>query len=700
MRAWLIASFLFIPLFTAAAAGLPGIPPQAELHVRASLASEEKAVQPGTPFTVALVLEMDTDWHVYWKNPGDSGIPTTITWDLPPGFSARPLQWPVPQRFVTDGLVTYGYSGRVLLLTEIVPPSQIPAAGSVLIRAKAAWLACRVECVPGAASLSLGLPVSAAAPTADPAWRELFAATRAALPVRDAAVLFTATSDARHVALSASGLDIPPGAAITFAPSEPGAVADSARQIVRLDAKSVSLTMERPANAAALARLNGVLFIAAPGSVRAFEVDTAVSAAPSTGASGLLLALLLAFVGGLILNLMPCVLPVISLKVLSFLRHSGEGGASAARNGFLFGAGVLVSFWAIAGLLMILRSTGQALGWGFQFQNPVVVAVAALLFFAIGLNLFGVFELGTGVSRVAGQGQRRGGGGAFVSGLFATAVATPCTAPFMGVAVGYALTHSLAANLGVFTALGIGMAAPYVTLSLAPGLAARLPKPGQWMETFRQVMGFPMMAAVVWMLFVLSALAGGASVVVLLGCMLAVGAGAWVWGRWGALSRPRGARIAALCMALVLCAAGCGFAVASVTRSTAAVPETASAPVGSQELWQPWSPAREAALRAQGVPVFIDFSARWCLSCQVNERVALDNAAVHRMFKDRGIATLRADWTDKNAEIAGALAGYGRAGVPLYVLYTAGASEPVLLPELLTPGIVTGALGRVGTPPR
>jgi thiol:disulfide interchange protein DsbD len=381
---------------------------------------------------------------------------------------------------------------------------------------------------------------------------------------------------------------------------------------------------------------------------------------------------------------------------MSFLRHAGVGGASAARNGFLFGAGVLVSFWAFAGFLMILRSTGQALGWGFQFQNPVVVAVAALVFFAIGLNLFGVFDFGNAVSRAAGHGQRTGGGGAFVSGLFATAVATPCTAPFMGVAIGYALTHSLAANLGVFTALGLGMAAPYVALSLSPGLAARLPTPGPWMETLRQFMGFPMMAAVVWMLFVLSALAGGSSVIVLLACMLAVGGGAWAWGRWGALSRPPGSRIAALSVALVLCAAGCGFAVASVTRSTVVGAEAATAPAGTQELWQPWSPAREAELRSQGIPLFIDFSARWCLSCQVNERVALDTTAVHRMFKERGVATLRADWTDRNAEIAEALAGYGRAGVPLYVLYAPGASDPVILPALLTPGIVLAAGDQLG----
>jgi thiol:disulfide interchange protein DsbD len=422
-----------------------------------------------------------------------------------------------------------------------------------------------------------------------------------------------------------------------------------------------------------------------------------------SGVSALFLALLLAFVGGLILNLMPCVLPVISLKVMSFVRHSdgGEAGTRArtarlppgVRNGLLFGAGVIVSFWVIAGLLMVLRSTGQALGWGFQFQNPVVVALAAILFFAIGLNLFGVFELGTLFPRAAGKNRGRGGAAAFLSGLFATAVATPCTAPFMGVATGYALTHSVAAGLGVFTALGLGMAAPYLVLSMSPGLISRLPTPGPWMETLRQVMGFPMLAAVVWMLFVLSALAGATSVILVLAGILAIGVGLWVWGRWGTLARPRRARIAALAVALALCAAGCAFAVTSVSGS--AVAEAAAAPVESQGPWQRWSEAGLEELRGRGVPVFIDFSARWCLSCQVNERVALDNAAVRAKFRERGVATLRADWTDKNSGIAAALASYGRAGVPLYVLYAPGGADPVLLPELLTPGIVLAALDRL-----
>ncbi|MGA2975708.1 MAG: protein-disulfide reductase DsbD domain-containing protein [Spirochaetia bacterium] len=567
--------------------------------VEARLVAENESIKPGKTFTVALLLRMDPGWHVYGKNPGDSGLPTTLEWHLPAGFSAGPLQWPVAQRFETHGLITYGYSEQVLLFADITPPSGLRDINEVTLEARAEWLACKTECLPGKADLELVLPVRSMEPAADAEGEGLFRSARALLQ----------------------------------------------------------------------------------------------RAGPSSGGIGFFLALALAFVGGLILNLMPCVLPVISLKVISLAR---QGVDRSRRQGLLFLAGVLVSFWIIAAALIILRAGGQLLGWGFQLQNPVVVIIAAVIFFIIGLNLFGVFEIGSSLTRLAGfAAGRKTGIGAFLSGLFATIVATPCTAPFMGVAIGYALSHGVPESLGVFTALGLGMASPLLALSLFPGHAGRLPKPGPWMEVLRQVMGFPMMAAVVWMLFVLAGLCGSPAVIMLLAGMLAAGLGAWIWGRWGGLERSRRVRIVSGSLACVLILGGVGCAIGYARASPACAPEVDAAGARSEvsdAFWKAWSPHEVELLRQQGVPVFIDFTARWCLSCQVNERIALGNGSVRKRFEDLGIVALKADWTDRDDAVARGLSEYGRASVPLYLYFPREAKEPEILPELLTPRIVLDAL--------
>jgi thiol:disulfide interchange protein len=357
-----------------------------------------------------------------------------------------------------------------------------------------------------------------------------------------------------------------------------------------------------------------------------------------------------------------------------------------------------VAFWTVAGALIALRAGGLLIGWGFQFQEPAVVAATASLFLLMALNLFGAFPIGISLTRLGGR-PSSGNAAAFLSGLFAVVVATPCTAPFMASAIGYALSRPAPVALGIFGALGLGMSVPFLLLSAAPRLLPRLPKPGPWMETLRQILGFPMMAAVVWMLFVLAGLAGTTSVIAALAGLLLVGLGAWIWGRWGSLARPRRVRIAAGAFALLLVLGGSGFAAAfargaagRVAAASGAVGGAVAVPARPDGAWQPWSPALVEQLRAQGVPVFIDFTARWCLSCQVNEQLALRNAGVERKLRELGVATLVADWTDRNDDIARALESYGRAGVPLYVFYRPGAAAPELLPELLTPGIVIAAL--------
>ncbi len=681
--------------------------------VAARLVSEELSVQPGRPFTVALVLSMDPDWHVYWKYPGDSGLPTAVTWDLPPGFSAGPLQWPVPERFISQGLVTYGYSGRVLLLTEISVPPGAKKGAAAAIRASAGWLACRVECTPGKAQLSLSLPVSAGAPAREAAWSQAFEQARSRLAAAPAPGAFSASADADSVTLvSAPGL-LPKGVQASFYPGsarggEPlYAAAVVLEQGLPESSDTEGAGCESPRTAGRASSHCGARCSWDAGGERPR------GSFPCRG--GLLAAILLAFVGGLILNLMPCVLPVISLKALTLLRQGGHG----VRHGLLFTLGVLVSFWIIAAVLESFRAGGRLLGWGFQFQDPVVVIVTAVLFFLVGLNLFGVFEVGSIFTRLGGRlgggpnatpgtvhgaegggpnatsgggpnATSGGGTSSFASGVFAAAVATPCTAPFMGAAVGYALTHSPAASLGVFTALGLGMAAPSLALAVAPGLSSRLPKPGPWMETFRQVMAFPMMAAAVWMVSVLASLSGAAGAVVLLSAMLAAGLGAWVWGRWGTLSRRTGTRVIAGALALLLVVGATAAAAGFLPRAAdPALAQNVSLPLGS---WEPWSAPRVEELRRAGTPVFVDFTAKWCLTCLVNEKVALDRPEVRTRFRQAGVAMLRADWTDSSDEISRGLAAFGRAGVPLYVYYPADGNDPVILPQILTPGVILAAI--------
>jgi thiol:disulfide interchange protein len=436
------------------------------------------------------------------------------------------------------------------------------------------------------------------------------------------------------------------------------------------------------------------------GAVRAMYVNVPVTGAPvataaaaagggDTVAPTLLLALLLALVGGLLLNLMPCVFPVISLKVLSFVKQGGEDPAKVRSHGLVFGAGVLASFWALAGVLLALRAAGSVSGWGFQLQSPAFVAVMTLLLFAVGLSLMGVFSISVSCSR-AGATAGSGYGGSFSSGILATLLATPCTAPFMGAALGFTLTQPAAVALLVFTALGLGMALPYVVLSMSPRLLRYMPRPGAWMETLRQALAFPMFAAAVWLLWVFGLQAGMDAVAILLVAILILSFGAWILGRWGGLHLNAGTRAAGRIGAAVAVILAVGLAVTGARSGEPAV-AAAGAAVG----WEVYSAERVDVLRAEGQPVFIDFTAAWCITCQVNKRVALSTQEVQDAFRDRDVALLRADWTARDENITRALESYGRNGVPLYVLHPGGDAPPVLLPEVLTRQVVIDHLNRL-----
>ena len=661
--------------------------------VEAELVSEQSTIQPGGSFFAAIRLSADAGWHTYWKNPGDSGLASTVTWDLPQGFSVGPLLWPIPERFETSGSVSYGYAGETFLLVEIRTPADLSPDTTVVVRAKATWLACRIECTPGSAALELALPVSAESPTIVTLWRDAFISAKARIPVPDPGIRMEARLSGKKIVLAAEPLPVSSGSRFLFIPAAAGLIADAAPQEAHIQGNRVELPLELAAGSAAPSRLQGILVETGPAAARAREVDLPVEGTGARGSASpvaLLIALLFAFLGGILLNLMPCVLPVLSLKVLGFVRESQRTGRSALRHGLAFSAGVLISFWLIAGVLLALRAGGQLIGWGFQFQDPALVAVMAALFFLIGLNLLGVFEVGVSFTTL-GTGSRSGGGwaGSFLSGFLATAAATPCTAPFMGSALGFALSQPALAAFGVFTALGAGMAAPYLALTASPGLLARVPKPGPWMETLRNAMAFPMMGAVIWMISVLAALSGVPALVTLLAGLLVSALGAWIWGRGGGISRSARSRIVSGTLAVILVAGSTAFAAVSARTSRAL--ETAQ----EDASWEQWSPGRVEELRAAGTPVFIDFTAKWCLTCQVNEAVALRNPGVLRRFRELGVALLKADWTDSDDTIARAIAGFGRAGVPVYVLYAPGNRDPVLLPEILTPGILKEALSRM-----
>ena len=705
----------------AAASGAPnyGGPEDDSPHSNARLVSEGQSIQPGEPFTVALRMVMRDGWHSYWTNPGDSGQPTRIEWALPEGFTAGSIQWPHPERVPLGPLTNYGYSDKLFLLTQITPPADLEPGTRVTLEGQAKWLICEETCLPAESALSLTLPVRAGKPAPNERWQAGFARSRARQPKRLDGWDMTATRSTGSYTLKVTPPEersVSMDGAYFFSADKPVIDHAAAQPVSKMDDGSYLIGLQQSGYATEPAeRLRGALV--APegegwgpgGDVQALRVNLPVDTTTKAVATGttssdagggmtLAWALLFAFAGGAILNLMPCVFPVLSIKVLNFAEHAGEENASPRRHGGAFGAGVVVSFWVLAGLLLVLRAGGSQIGWGFQLQSPPFIALMTMLFFGIGLNLLGVFEVGTGLMRWGGgvEGADAGSsyGGSFFSGVLATVVATPCTAPLMGAALGFAISLSAAGALAVFTALGVGMAAPYVGLSMAPGLVERMPRPGAWMETLRQGLAFPMFATAVWLVWVFGQQAGVSGMAMLLGGLLLLSVAAWIVGRWDANRISgrarlftRGLATVALVGAVLVALVGARYGTSSAAPRNNAT--KASAKGGA---WQPFSPEKVERLRAEGRPVFVDFTAAWCLSCQVNKRTTLSKTAVQNAFEKKNVALLKADWTNRDPMITRALESHGRNGVPLYVLYRGDGSDPKLLPEILTPDIVLGAL--------
>ncbi|GGC95874.1 thiol:disulfide interchange protein DsbD [Aquisalinus flavus] len=675
------------------------------------LVAEQAGIAPGETIRIGLYQELREGWHVYWMNPGDSGLPLEIDWTLPEGFETGDIQYPLPHRIPLGPLVNFGHEGTPLFMIDLTAPADAAPGQTVSLSADATWLICADICIPESATLSLSLPVVAEPAGADPAGAALFAEGDTHMPEQGGLEAAWYDLGGKPV-LELSG-DIDPQAEIFFFPAAISVVEPAAeQQVVGID-DGVRLFLQPSFDydPAALDVLDGVVTIgergiaiaaaqtgapagvtppdAATPSEAANAAPAASATAPASSASRNLFAILgLAFLGGIILNVMPCVFPVIFIKAASLAHSAQEKRATIVRHGFIYTAGILVAFLAIAGLLLALRAGGEQIGWGFHLQSPVTVAVFAIVIFLVGLNLAGLFEIGTSVQGVGtGLAAKGGNSGAFFTGLLAVAVAAPCIGPFLGVPVGFALSAQQPAIVGllVFAVMGLGLALPYLLISLIPGIAKALPRPGAWMEVFKQVLSFAMFATLVWLIWTLTLQAGTDGLVLVLIALLLTGFAAWAFGL-SQRSTGSGARLFARVLALAAIGGGL-YVLAGITPQLRTADYVASAP-GEGDLSKlptvAYSEATLEELRAAGTPVFIDFTAAWCVTCQVNKQTVLTRQQVVSQFHEKGVVYMVADWTVQDPEITRALEAQGRSGVPLYLFYAPGASEAQVLPQVLS----------------
>ncbi|HEX3347778.1 MAG TPA: protein-disulfide reductase DsbD domain-containing protein [Acetobacteraceae bacterium] len=665
LRLFLTAALLLAPALCLAAESAP----VTSRRATATLMSDTDAIAPGQPFRLALRLRLAPGWHTYWRNPGDAGAPPQLTLSLPPHATASEIAWPTPARQREGPLMTYGYQGDVVLPVTVTGA----AAGGMNVTAQAQWLVCDNICVPEDGSFTLHLPQGTPAPSAEAA---LFRATEAHTP-RPAPWQARIGPDGT---LDVAGVELAPATvkAAAFIPDESGAIQDAAPQPLSVSDGHLQLHLA----AAKFAPLAGLLLVTdATGQAGSYAI-TAAPAPELHAALPLARVLWLAFLGGAILNLMPCVFPVLAMKALGLARLSAAERGHARAHALSYTAGILVTFAGLCAVMLALRAGGAAAGWGFQFQSPAFVAAMAALLFAAGLNLAGVFAIDAGRAGIGQALAARGGHvGSFFTGLLAVLVATPCTAPFMAVAIGAALLASPLAAISVFLALGLGLASPYLLLAAIPALTRLLPRPGPWMETLRRVLAIPMIGAAAWLVWVVGQ--GWGETALALTCLglLAVAAATLALRR---AQRARGGRATYAGLALAVVAV-----VAFVVAVGASPPS--SAPVAERG-GEPFSAARLAALQSEGRPVFVNMTAAWCVTCLVNERLALSPDAVREAFKAHRVAYLKGDWTRQDPQITAFLQAHGREGVPLYVYFPGDGRPPSVLPQILTEGEVLAAV--------
>jgi len=680
------------------------------------LAHAPQGVQAGQALWVGLKLTHQPDWHTYWRNPGDSGLPTQIELNLPKGITAGEVQWPLPLKLKAGSLTNYGFEKTVLLAVPLTVSKQFkPTADpSLEIKAHANWLVCKLECIPQEGDFSIRIPLNSSLAAHTAAFEAVLAEQPQPLPNAKATTRF----EAQRLVLQVSGLPaVLQGKKLSIFPDAPELLESAtdlhprASQSWQGDLWTVQLPLSnlRMTDPKQL----GILLTAGQGAQRQGFTLTApitqtwpavseltapapltvnaVNNAKDEGVMGFVLALLGAFVGGLILNLMPCVLPVLAIKLLGFAQHSRAHRAHRIA-GVAYTAGVVLSFLALGALVLTLRAAGEQLGWGFQLQSPVVVCVLAMLFTGIALNLFGLFEFGQILpSRLASFQYKHPVLDALLSGVLAVAVASPCTAPFMGASLGLAMSLPTWQALMIFVTMGLGLAAPYLLASFIPAVARLLPHPGPWMITLRQLLAFPMLATVVWLLWVLGQQTSLDAAMYALGGLLLFAALIWSLKQRSPAARGLAGLLAAILV--------WGAITLNEEFNAPINPNiTTASPTSNTSLtWQPWSEAAVAQSLAQGRPVFVDFTAAWCVTCQINKKSTLSNSEVLADLAAHQVTLLRADWTRRDPAITAALTALGRSGVPVYVLHAPGKA-PLVLSELLSVRQMKEALATLPTP--
>lgn len=674
-------------------------------HTTVELLAESQAIVPGESFDVAVRFVLEPHWHIYWKNPGASGLAPEITWSLPDGITAGEIQWPAPERIPLADMVNYGYEEEAMFIVTMQAADTFAVGDEVTLGAELFWLICKEMCLPGDATLELTLPVAAESSIGDEG--AAFSQARSQQARLDSPWKTSAYVADSSLVLVIEGADIPSD--LYFYAESEGQVDPNGAQAVSYpapDRAELHLPMDAPFFEDQPTEMTGILQTGSSAWYVSAEIGEAaavvragqaLAAVEPVGFEQHLLALglpgflALAFLGGFILNIMPCVLPVLSLKVFSLLKHAGQARRDALRHGLAYTAGVVLSFLALAGLLFALRAVGERIGWGFQLQSPGFVVVLSAVFFLFALNLMGLFELGGGlIGADASIAKRNDTLGSFGMGVLAAVVGAPCMGPLVAGVSGLAVQASVTTGLLIFGMMGLGLASPFLLLSVFPRLVGFLPKPGLWMESFKQGMGFLLFAAVIFLALVSGRQGGVDAVVVLLVVVLLCSIAAWIFGRWGAPVRSVRSRWIAKLLSLGLIAVALTYGVRS-TRL--AYDRFVDAPLVADEMgqWGAWSSEKVDSLLAEGQPVFVDFTAAWCLICQVNKKVALRTEATAALFEEKGIVALTGDWTRYDPEITDALESFGRSGVPLYVLYTPDG-EVEVLPQSLTVGTIRDAV--------
>ena len=664
-------------------------------HSTATLVSEVESLVPGKPFWLGLHLEPIDEWHIYWENPGDSGAATSFDWQVEGDFSFDKALYPVPHKLPYDPLLNYGFEGPSTLLVRVVPPKQI--AGLTTITLDAEWLVCKVECIPQFGTFTIDLPLGDG--TKIDANKDLFAAARDALPEPGYwGAELSVNGGESLLTVFLSDDEIADVANASYFPREGGVTEYAAPQIVEIAENGLLIRLKRFAGDVMPASGDGVLVVdQLDGSTIAADLigvpivdPTPVLATASQGASSpntqaqasfsaILAAIGGAFLGGLILNLMPCVFPVLSLKAFAVIQGGGLSDSERKAEAWAYTAGILSSFLVVVGALVALREGGTAVGWGFQLQSPLFLALMAVLMTLLGLSMAGMFDITTGFDD-AGQGLASQGGkrGAFFTGVLATLVATPCTGPFMATAIGFAMAQPLPILLTIFLMLGFGLAFPFLLLSYSPRLAKLLPRPGGWMETVKQALSFPLFLTAAALLWVFTGVAGADAMLQLLAAIIGVIFAIWLLQQGQAIWLKGGAAIVAV------------FALYGVYGSAdlSGYETNQSADAAQPQNDNAYSAELLAASIGGDQPVFAYFTADWCITCKVNERVALFREETQDHFQSLNVKIIKGDWTNRNAEIAEILEEYGRAGVPMYLYFPAGSTEAVILPEVLTVGII------------